>query len=436
MNYAGSAAVFLLFNLCFFALVALTLLRPHAYVYTFLTAFLVLGFWVKVMLHALGAISFMEPVGDFAGSSEHWDRSLMSASSGAVGLIVARLAHLWLTAWRHGNEASENNRARVPRWFIARRRAVWLLTLSILLAVNAANLEFAFFQVGVKPRLLLPMGGHVVLGWLVNIGLALWIAGLVGWEFALRGPGPSLLAPLAEAALSATSAFSRLNFLVHVLPYAMVLFQRRREMPTLPKWRWFAIVTVIGALFAASVVAVFWLREMRYYPPHERNVAHTLATQVPLLLVHRWIGLEGVAAVVAAPDVGMARLREALTEDPKVAARSLFQRAAKANVRYTIETEQLVFLSNAGPIAVLLFSGSLLVVVVGMALVGAIVLLTEELIRWWTGNPFLRALAGGALANVIVQTTFFYLTAIFLIQLWMAVAVIGALQRAGQPRAS
>src|SRR6185503_10347024 len=207
--------VFLLFNVCLLALAALVLPRPRAHVYTFLAAFLVLGFWLKVLLHKLGLATFVEPVGDFSGSAEQWDRTLLAASCGALGLIAARVVHLWL-----GRSIREEAAPPAPRWFIARRRPVWILTLLAVVAVNVANLEFAFFQVGVKPRLLLPFAGHVLLGWLVNIGGALWIAALVGWEYRERGIGRSLLAPIAEAGVSAVSAFSRLNFLVHALPYA------------------------------------------------------------------------------------------------------------------------------------------------------------------------------------------------------------------------
>jgi type III secretory pathway component EscV len=64
-----------------------------------------------------------------------------------------------------------------------------------------------------------------------------------------------------------------------------------------------------------------------------------------------------------------------------------------------------------------------------MALVAAIMMLTEEFARRLTANPFLLAVAGAALANVVVQTTFPYLTAVFLAQLCVAIVFLGALQR-------
>jgi hypothetical protein len=83
--YRGSNLVFFFFNACFFVLVALALPRPRLYVYTFAVAFLVLGFWLKVMFHALAAPGFVEPVGDFSNTSAEWDSALLVAACGGAG---------------------------------------------------------------------------------------------------------------------------------------------------------------------------------------------------------------------------------------------------------------------------------------------------------------------------------------------------------------
>jgi hypothetical protein len=428
-RYPGSGLVFVLFNVCFAVLVALMVPQPRLYVYTFLAAFLALGFWLKVVFHAIWAPGFVEPVGDFAGTPAQWDGALIASSFGAMGLIAARLGHLWHVRKRPA--ATQNGApAAAPQWFIRWRAPIWILTVLIVIGVNAVNLQFAFFQIGVKPKLILPLRIHVLLGWLVNIGLALWVASLVWWDYKQRRAlGRTLFVPLGESLLAAVSSFSRMNFLLHALPYALVIWERRKELSGFPQRRWLGILGAGVLLFVVSVVAVFWLREVRYYKPAERNVLGTMATQLPLLVVHRWIGLEGVLAVGAAGNRGTALFLAALTEDPKLGDRSLFQRIAKANVRYTIESEKLIFLSNAGPIAVLLFSGSLAIALAGMALIGAVLVLTEELTRRLTGNPFLLAVSGAALANVVSQTTFFYLSLIFLAQLWVAVGFLAAVQR-------
>lgn len=430
--YRGSGFAFGVFTLAFLALGVLAIPRPRLYVYTFLTAFLLLGFWLKVVLHIVWDPGFVEPVGGFSYAPEEWDNGLFAAASGAAGLAFARAGHLWMA---HQDVRLSSD----PSWFGRWRVAVWALTIVLIVAVNAANLQLAFYQVGVRPKMLLPLRGHVLLAWLVNIGFALWVAALAWWELrARRSLGRSLLAPIGEALLSAISTFSRLTFLLHSLPYALAILERRREMLAGIKRRSIYMLSfAVALLFALSVITVFALRVYQYYgyaagaagaEPFASHVKRTIAKQVPLLLVHRWVGLEGVLAVGSAPERSPALLAQALRESPKLAGQSLFQRVAQT--RYLSENpDEFVFLGNAGPIAVFWFSGSLALVFIGMAAVGAVAVATEVGAVRLTGNPFLLAVAGAALANVVVQTTFFYLTLVFLLQLWAGIGFIAALQR-------
>lgn len=431
--YPGSGATFVFFNLCFAALLALAAPRPRLYVYTFLAAFFALGFWLKVLFHSLAAPGFVEPIGDFPHTAAAWDRGLLAIAFGALGLIAARLLHLWCTR----NPAAEAA-ARVPSWYRRWERPIWVATVLLIVLVNAANLHFAFYQIGVRPKLLLPLRAHVLIGWLVNIGFALWVAVLLWWRHrSARLSGTALVLPLAEALCAAISAFSRLLFIVRAAAYLLAFFERRRELaPAIGRRPLYWLAGALVALFAASVIVVFALRVYHYYgyatdtagaEPFAHHVERTIYKQVPLLLVHRWVGLEGVLAVGAAEQSSQ-RLVEALTESPKLAGESLFQRVARP-AYLSEQPEQFVFLANAGPVAVLWFSGSLAVVFAGMALIGLFMLATEEAARRSLGNPFLLAVAGAGLASVVSQTTFFYLTAIFLLQLWIALAFVLALER-------
>ena len=77
----------------------------------------------------------------------------------------------------------------------------------------------------------------------------------------------------------------------------------------------------------------------------------------------------------------------------------------------------------------LLFSGPLAVVFAGMAAIMLVLILTEEITRRWTGNPFLLAVSGAGLANLVSQMTYPYLTSIFLLQLWIAVGFLAIIER-------
>lgn len=433
-RYSGSAFAFILFTFCFLGLALLAIPQPRLYAYTFLAAFLVMGFWAKTLVHTIWALGFLEPVGDFANSAAEWDSALIAMSCAALGLIAARCGHLWYGRSRAAGEAV----GAAPSWFALWRKPIWILTVLAVIGVNAANLHFAFFQIGVNPKLLLPMRLHVLASWLVNIGFALWVAALLWWDYKAGHErlGRNLFMPLVEAFFSSVSALSRIIYLVHAVPYWLALWERRTELAATIRRR--QIVYFAGCfvlLFAAAVVTVFGLR-VQSYPLIDRstgaqgdaNVGRNLARELPQLVVQRWVGLEGVLTVGSIAGRGPQLLVAAITDSPKGGTQSLYQRASKL-APYLTDPRKFTFLTNAGPVAILLFSGSVGVVCLGMALIGFVLILTEEVARRWTGNPFLLAVSGAALANVVSQTTFFYLTLIFLLQLWVAVGFLAGIER-------
>jgi hypothetical protein len=475
-RYPGSAVVFVAFNLCFFGLAGLVIPRPRLYSYTFLAGFLLLGFWTKALLHAILAPPFAEPMGDFANTAREWDRALVVSACGALGLMLARGGHLWYA--RTSARAGEAAVGAAPDWFIRWRRPVWIFTLVLILGVNVANLQFAFFQIGINPKLTLPLRLHVVLGWLVNIGFALWLAALIWWDQSRdrSSLARTLGAPMLEACLSSVSSFSRLLYPLHAGAYWLAIFEHGKQLvSTIRRGSLVALIGSFFLLFALSILLVFALRVQHYYgyetwhsstesastqqasagsgsqrsssgagdstgvqpsEPLPSHVERTVKKQLPVLILYRWVGLEGVLTVGAIKNPSPALLLTALTESPKVGARSLYQRAAKAHVHYPVDSEKFTFLSNAGPVATLAFSGSLAIVFLGMALIGVVLVLTEEITRTWTGNPFLLAVSGAALASVVSQTTFFYLTLVFLAQTWIAVGFLAAVQRLRIPPAA
>ncbi|MGE0558335.1 MAG: hypothetical protein AB7E73_02735 [Burkholderiales bacterium] len=439
VHYSGSVPTLAFFHACFLLLLVLTFPRPRMYFYTFFAAFLFLGFWPKVVMQIIWAVGFIEPVGDFSGSPAEWDNALQAAGWGAAGVMLARLIQLALC--RRQLTTCQDISLPAPAWFARHRRWIWPATLILIVALNALNLQFAFFQIGVNPQLILPMKLNVLIAWLINVGFAFWIAALVHWEFALDQPsqGSALLAPIAEAFFASVCTLSRLTYLLHTAPYWVAIWEKWGSFRNLSSHRRrISLFSTFCLLFAASVYAVFWLRvNIYYYIPPEDSVAtevhRTMVFQLPNLFIQRWVGLEGTLVVSAVPTRNKELLVEVLTSNPKLGTKSLYQQLAK--VRYHSEDPgKFTFLANTGVVAILLFSGSLAVVFLGMALVTALLMIVEICMARLLANDFLQAVAGASLANVIAQTTFPYLTLIFFLQMCVAIAFLAWLQRARMPR--
>lgn len=438
-SYPGSTLTLAAFTAAFITLLALVLPKPRLYAYTFLALFLFLGFWAKLTVHLALGFPFVEPIGVFDNSGAAWDRALWVGASGAAGVALSRAVQLaWYRA-RGVRELAVDDPLPVPSWYAAHRRAAWIALAIGIAGLNLWNAYASFYQIGVNPRLILPLRLNILVAWLLNIGFALLVATLVRWEMRdqPRRTFLALLAPLAEALACSVSTLSRSAYVLHVGPYLLAAWERRRD----PVTRICSRIRVrLGAAllagFLASIVGVQALRASAYFAPVATPSQMTPATtavpfgksyfvqlmqQVPWLIVHRWVGLEGVLTVTSYSGTGPELMREALAESPKMGNTALYQRMAHS---FYMGSERFTFLTLPGFVAVLAYSGSLVVVLLGAAAVGALVLATEVTATRLVGNPFVLAVAGAAIANVASNLNFPYLAAVFIGELWLTLALI------------
>ncbi len=321
-----------------------------------------------------------------------------------------------------------------------------------MVVLNAWNVYAAIYQIGVNPRVQLPRTVAISAAWLINAGLALWLAALVHWEH-LRQPsrlGVVLRVPLIEGSLCTVSALSRSLFLLHTVPYAVSLIGQKLR---LPRRTTAALAVMFCGAFGLSIVCVQFSRIALFSralsqapvtalapaapstpeppsipaPPSNagifanRAVLQNNVRQLLFLASDRWVGLEGVLAVSSSSQLGTSLLLEGITENPRRGNASIFQQLAGSPYR---ASSTFTFLTLAGPVGVLSYSGSAPIVMLGMALLTIVLLGTEGLIWRSTGNSFLISVAGLAMANVVYQLNFPYLTLVFFVQLWVTIAVI------------
>ena len=120
------------------------------------------------------------------------------------------------------------------------------------------------------------------------------------------------------------------------------------------------------------------------------------------LVVDRWIGLEGVMAVSAYPEKSNQLLFEAIMEKRAIGSTTKFQEIANSHYRW-VDANIWQFASLPGAAAFFYFSGSLWVVMLGMAVFSLLLQLSEQFIFRLTSNPLLCSMFGLTLANTISQ---------------------------------
>jgi hypothetical protein len=454
-RYTGNTVLFAFFVIANGVMLALALPRPRLYGYAFLALFLFLGFVNKVLAFWTLGVALEEPTGGFDGSGQGWDAALMPSIAAAIALVLVRSAHLLLARVR---SALPQPIVSPPAWYLSSR--LWVIGASVAFAValNALNLVGGFYQIGMQPRLVLPAHLNVVVSWLLTNGMALWIAMLVGWELAVRAsrPGTTMLLPIIEALLT-VSLLSRASYLFRALSYLSVAASHAGQLSRILGRRWIVLLvasTLSGFVLSLGVVSV--LRTVSYpprvLPPDpvitspgtsspileplvpilEEPMAELSRTAPPVLgelkgmLIGRWIGIEGAMAVASYPGRDIKLLEQSVIENPAAGQNSLYQHIAGSPYA---TSGQYVFLTTPGVVAVLYYSGSLIVVFIGMMFLGGLLILAEMAATRFVRNAFVVSLAMIALANGLAQMNFPYLFIVLCVQEFVtlgALAVISA----------
>ncbi len=456
--YAGDPLTFALFSLSYVAMLLALFPRPRSFVYTFLAVFLFLGFWVKVTALLVFEVPLLEPTGQFTGSAVQWNSALVACSLGALGVTSARLVHIFFL--RHHQISVVDAMRAAPNWYSRHRRLVIVGTCILVIALHTANLFLSFYQIGVRPKVTLPLV-NVVIAWSLSIGLAMWVAMIASWERFLY-PSQGLRAwavPFVEALFSSFT-LSRAVYPFRIVPYLVAGSEASSRPPSLTRHHKLALGAVIGLGFAASLVTVSLLRVTVYPPlvlpspspafaspavvrsptpratlaprpsstggPIVGDSATTVVQSIPFvirevqsLFIRRWIGIEGTLAVSSYSGLGTNLLGAAIFEDPRRAQTALYQSMAASPYP---ASPQFNFLTTPGAIAVLAYSGSPAIVGLGMLLITLLVLNLEFAAARLTGNSLVVSVLGLSLANGIVQMNFPYLFFVLLIE--QAVAIV------------
>lgn len=457
-NYPGSILPQLVLALTSVWCVGIVLARPSSSFLGAMTLFLVLGFWMKFVVHASAGTEFTEPTGAFAGTAEQWDSALYAAGAGMLGVALAASAWFLFT-----------KRSPLPMPAFASSRAYAriekpLAALSILAALLlfVANWKFAFVRVGAEPFLILPGPLHAVVSFLIQWGIALWASCMLYWAWS-AGRLPmwgALLIGLIEGCVAGFSNLSRGRFIFHALAFGFGWLQALpRSRISLIQAGVLVIAAVVllgGSLFAVQIDRAALYVTARYaevpanqpvvvdhapsakriepkkFVPTTEAPQSILVRQIPKL-VDRWVGLEGAMAVAAYPGKGADLFREGVIESPSVRSDGVYERisgsAYEALANFT-------FTTTAGAVAILFYSGSYLVVGVGMFLLTIVGLAIERATLAMTASTLATGVVGVAVANAICQVNQPYLSAVLAAELlascfaiWLFRSLVGRFAR-------
>lgn len=444
-KYPGSLGSLLVFLGVVMAMLYKALSRTNSYSYIFLSFFLFMGFWTKLVSSHVFGIPLIEPAGEFDGSSTAWGSVLDMISIALIGLVLAKiLFDRFITEKGLYEDIFSVARTVNTGLYKKYRTHIGLTTIAAIIIINLANYKYSFYVIGVNPEVELPFHLNVAIAWLAYFGIAMWLTVLVQWETNASNKKEYviLFLLLSEAFLAGAITLSRIIFLLHAFPLLVYIYfyfnGSWREK--YGKKNLFLIVFVVA--FISDVFLVQNLRADKYTQPdvmqengrnlhsggvyRGKDVMPSMNHQIAWLFLSRWVGIEGVQAVSSYPGRGGNALLAILEEDPNKGVMSIYQKISKSHYK---QTEKYTFLTIPGVIAILGFSGHWLIILLGMFLLSLVLMLTEYTARKYIPGKPLAIFIGLNMAFTLSQMNFPYLTLIYMLQLWLALFVLYIVQK-------
>lgn len=373
--------------------------------FSLLAVLLWVGYWLKLSVHLVFETPWVEPIGRFGSSAQEWDAVATVSATGAFGVALAGLlyrtpADLGLAkkielgvAWKPG--------ARIPAY----------LFISLLVAaIVAVNEAYGISHNGLRPAVDLVWPFQGLFNWLFVIGVALLTLTVFHLD-AVSGKSLILgiLVFVAAVTLLAISQYSRGIAALQSLPLAVSLLLWGRSAYGLSSRRTIVLLVV---LFIGVMTSVVGGQERRIQglpnyqlAEEDSNRGGLPALRLPVLLsrltIDRWVGLEGVMAVVAYPDKGMSFFKDALGERRTKDKVDTFTGVISQAGAY--DTSKYHFATIPGAFAFLYYSSSFLVVFLGALFLAAIVFASEHVVRAATSNIFVSSQVGFFTAMLFIQ---------------------------------
>jgi hypothetical protein len=405
LKYPGQGQIYVLFTIISNALLYFGFRRNAIFFDTFIGILFWLGFWLKLTFRvAFMDGQFYEPVGNFDGSGAAFDRALLVASCGFLGLLAAsfvREKYMFTYPVKLTEVAQEG----LIKAYQNHRRGVLFGFAILFVTVAATNLYFGIYQRGAIPRTVLPYGLGAIYSWLLLFGLASIAALIVQCEFTLnkKTSYPVVILTLVEEFLANVSLLSR-GMIINVSALGYGAFRYLKLQSIESKWRFWAVsFSIFILLFGSSVILVEYLRSMDPDNPRARKLGAielvAIGRGTKVLFLDRWVGIEGVMAVSSYPKQGWEFWSEAWKETYSNKQMSFYDTHLITSPYRDMDVTKHHYISLPGIVAFCFYPGSFPFLFLCMLILGGIAAAIEiSVFKLGGGNVILCALLAQVVA--------------------------------------
>jgi hypothetical protein len=371
LQYPGRVAIYILFTVTANLLLYFGFRQNAIFFDTFIGLFFWLGFWLKLSVRvAFLDGRFHEPTGHFDGSGPAFDRALLVASCAFVGLLLAStIRERFFFTYPAAAPACGQEGLRA--FYERHRKAVLIGAALLIAAVAVTNFLFGIYQRGMVPRTALRFGLGGVYSWLLLFGLASVSALILNFEIVLRKSTstPAVALALMESFLTNASLLSR-GMILNAGALGYGLFRALGFAAIWQRFRfWAAAFMAFVILFGCSIVLVNYLRMMALDAEQNKWLVVQEAGRPGVLMLDRWVGIEGVMAVSSYPRQGWALFSEAWQERP-ARKMSLYDAKMIASPYANMDTTMHHHISLPGIVGFLFYPGSFAFLFACMVMLG------------------------------------------------------------------
>ncbi len=388
----------------------------------FFGIFLWLGFFVKIVAHLIIKYPFLEPTGFFNGSAEQWNKVALVSSVGAWAYVVANLIASFFN-FKSRDNLLQLKKAQYLRFVSKDNLTFYLffiaLSISIITVVNT-YLVINVSGLTAQTTLIWPL--NAMIGWSLYFGFSILCCLYLHAEFSLKlNTRNGFFLATFEGLASALSVLSRGILLFHLLPIFLIEFLNRKVLNLKFKHLFFRFLLLIIAT-SLLVFVVDGIRRHLFYGEGRKNftissafIASSISREAPKadrhtvidypqsqsvgfsfllnrisrLVVDRWVGAEGVMAVVAYPDKSFDMLKKSLMRIPRIGELDVYEKIAQSSY---VASPSYSFATAPGPFALFYYSESLTLVFVGIMFFVFLLILVDRYINFLFNNAYLTAL--------------------------------------------
>jgi len=410
VNYPGRVVIYIIFTIVINSLFVIGFTKNRIFFDTFIGIFLWLGFWLKLSVRiAFLNGEFQEPIGMFNKTGVEYDHALLVTCCGVVALLFASfIRRRFLFSYKI---IADKGRFRAVFDFYRNHRKIILaLFVFLFLTIAITNSTLGIYQRGSVPRTALPMGLSGIYTWLLLFGMASFSAVILDCEFRLKNnPYFVSILTLLECFFSNVSMLSR-GLILNGGSLYIGISENAKKRYINPSLQYRIIIMIIlGILFISSVVAVNHIRSYLFFSVSPNLLKSSTSSMlepiarsgrnIQTLLIDRWVGIEGVMAVVSYPNLGWSFWKKAWQEKYQHFGTSMYDRKILEYKYSDIHLSQHHFINLPGILAFFYYPGSFIFLFISMFFLGLLASAIEWSVYKLSGaNIILCSLIGQVVA--------------------------------------